>query len=353
MSCTPATHCVDLQPLHTFALPAKATGLRVIRSSADLQEMAQHQQAGERQILLGEGSNTVFVEPVIHATVWKMGLTGRQYLGIYNQCHNIRVMAGENWHQTVEWTVAMGWGGLENLALIPGSVGAGPVQNIGAYGLELKDRVSAVHAFDLAKGTGCSFSLEECQFGYRDSLFKSGYPGRYVITAIDFALPVAWQPMLGYGDVAQRVKDIGPTSPASVLRAVCAIRTEKLPDPAVLGNCGSFFKNPVIGEETALALLKNFPQLVHYPAGQGLVKLAAGWLIDQCGLRGFSTGGVGVYSRQALILVNQGNGQAEHLLSLVGHVQEQVHLKFGVQLEPEVNLVFSVPTRQEAGLPGS
>ncbi|WP_394673647.1 UDP-N-acetylmuramate dehydrogenase [Limnobacter sp.] len=339
MSAHTVTHSVDLQPLHTFGLPARARELRLLANTADLLAFARARQEQKDFLLLGEGSNTVFTTPQVDATVWKAALLGRQYLGCDGVHHHLRVQAGENWHHTVEWTVAMGWGGLENLALIPGCVGASPVQNIGAYGVELKDRVSAVHAFDLDTQSARIFSLDECEFAYRDSVFKHAQLGRCVITAVDFALPVQWQPVLGYGDVARRVSDLGALSPLNLLKAISAIRTEKLPDPAVLGNSGSFFKNQIVDTAQAQALIQQYPNLVNYPADHGKVKLAAGWLIEQCGLKGHVLGGVGVYSKQALILVNLGSGTGSDLLQLVQHVQSSVQRKFGVLIEPEPNLI--------------
>ena len=339
MSALTATHSVDLQPLHTFGLPARARELRLLTNQDDLMAFARVRQEGQPFLLLGEGSNTVFTSPQVDATIWKVALKGRRYLGCDGVHHHLRVWAGENWHHTVEWTVAMGWGGLENLALIPGCVGASPVQNIGAYGVELKDRVSAVHVFDLDVQKECIFNLDECEFAYRDSIFKHAAQGRYVITAVDFALPVQWQPVLGYGDVAQRVAELGKLTPLNLFKAVSAIRTEKLPDPAVLGNSGSFFKNPIVSESKAQALVEQFPNIVNYPADHGQVKLAAGWLIEQCGLKGYVLGGVGVYSKQSLILVNLGKGQGAELRQLIEHVQAQVQARFGVLLEPEPNLI--------------
>mgnify|MGYP006165789703 FL=1 len=339
MSALTATHSVDLQPLHTFGLPAFARELRLIANQADLTAFALARRQGIPSILLGEGSNTVFIQPQVDATVWKVFIQGRQYLGCDGLHHHLRVQGGENWHHTVEWTVAMGWGGLENLALIPGCVGASPVQNIGAYGVELKDRISAVHVFDLDTESHRALTVEQCEFGYRESIFKQAAKDRYVITAVDFALPVQWQPTLGYGDVAQRVAQYGGISPLNILKAVCDIRSEKLPDPAVLGNSGSFFKNPIVSESKAKALINQFPNIVNYPAGPGLVKLAAGWLIDQCGLKGQTFGGVGVYGKQALILVNHGTGHGADLAKLVAHVQTQVKNRFGVDLDAEPNLI--------------
>jgi len=339
MSALTATHSVDLQPLHTFGLPARARELRLLTNQDDLMAFARVRQEGQPFLLLGEGSNTVFTSPQVDATIWKVALKGRRYLGCDGVHHHLRVWAGENWHHTVEWTVAMGWGGLENLALIPGCVGASPVQNIGAYGVELKDRVSAVHVFDLDVQKECIFNLDECEFAYRDSIFKHAAQGRYVITAVDFALPVQWQPVLGYGDVAQRVAELGKLTPLNLFKVISAIRTEKLPDPAVLGNSGSFFKNPIVSESKAQALVEQFPNIVNYPADNGQVKLAAGWLIEQCGLKGYVLGGVGVYSKQSLILVNLGKGQGAELRQLIAHVQAQVQARFGVLLEPEPNLI--------------
>jgi UDP-N-acetylmuramate dehydrogenase len=339
MSALTATHSVDLQPLHTFGLPARARELRLLTNQDDLMAFARVRQEGQPFLLLGEGSNTVFTSPQVDATIWKVALKGRRYLGCDGVHHHLRVWAGENWHHTVEWTVAMGWGGLENLALIPGCVGASPVQNIGAYGVELKDRVSAVHVFDLDVQKECIFNLDECEFAYRDSIFKHAAQGRYVITAVDFALPVQWQPVLGYGDVAQRVAELGKLTPLNLFKVISAIRTEKLPDPAVLGNSGSFFKNPIVSESKAQALVEQFPNIVNYPADHGQVKLAAGWLIEQCGLKGYVLGGVGVYSKQSLILVNLGKGQGAELRQLIEHVQAQVQARFGVLLEPEPNLI--------------
>lgn len=339
MSALTATHSVDLQPLHTFGLPARARELRLLTNQDDLMAFARVRQEGQPFLLLGEGSNTVFTSPQVDATIWKVALKGRRYLGCDGVHHHLRVWAGENWHHTVEWTVAMGWGGLENLALIPGCVGASPVQNIGAYGVELKDRVLAVHVFDLDVQKECIFNLDECEFAYRDSIFKHAAQGRYVITAVDFALPVQWQPVLGYGDVAQRVAELGKLTPLNLFKVISAIRTEKLPDPAVLGNSGSFFKNPIVSESKAQALVEQFPNIVNYPADHGQVKLAAGWLIEQCGLKGYVLGGVGVYSKQSLILVNLGKGQGAELRQLIEHVQAQVQARFGVLLEPEPNLI--------------
>lgn len=339
MSASNPSGPVDLQALHTFGLRAKAAGLRQIRSLNDLLDYATAVKSGEPALLLGEGSNTVFLSQELPIVVWKMAMTGKQYLGCDGKFHHLRVSGGENWHQLVEWTLAQGWYGLENLALIPGAVGASPVQNIGAYGVELKERISAVHVFDTKKNAVSVLGVDACEFAYRESMFKQAAPGRFVIVAVDFALPVVWKPVLDYGDVAQHARDMGSISPANVMKAVCAIRSEKLPDPVVIGNSGSFFKNPIVTQHEFDAILALHPKVIHFPAGVGRVKLAAGWMIEQCGLKGHVHKSVGVFAKQALILVNHGAGKGADLLELIGLVQAQVLQKFGVMLEAEPNLI--------------
>ncbi len=342
MSVQDASFPVDLGPMHTFGLVSSCRSHRTLRVAADFKAYADSLEAGESPLLLGEGSNTVFTEPLINRTVWTLGLTGKQYLGLLGDAHHFRVQGGENWHQWVEWSVANGFAGLENLALIPGSVGASPVQNIGAYGVELVDRIHAVQVFDVQDRQFKTLSRDACQFAYRDSLFKQEKPQRHVIVAVDFTLPVQWKPVLTYGDVQERVTKLGAVSPRNVMKAICAIRTEKLPDPAVLGNSGSFFKNPIVSKQFAQELRAKHPNLVGFPLGSDSEKLAAGWLIDQCGLKGYQRGGVGVYSKQALILVNSGQGTGRELTDLIAHIQTEVNKRFGVTLEPEPNLIGTI-----------
>lgn len=342
MSAQDASFPVDLRPMHTFGLVSACRAHRTLRVEADFMAYADSLEAGESPLLLGEGSNTVFTEPLIDRVVWTLGLTGKQYLGLIGDAHHFRVQGGENWHQWVEWSVANGFGGLENLALIPGSVGASPVQNIGAYGVELVDRIHAVQVFDIQERQFKLLDREACQFAYRDSLFKQEKPQRHVIVAVDFALPVQWTPVLTYGDVQERVAKLGGVSPSNVMKAICAIRTEKLPDPAVLGNSGSFFKNPIVSKQFAHELRAKHPGLIGFSLGSDSEKLAAGWLIDQCGLKGYQRGGVGVYAKQALILVNSGQGTGAELTDLIAHIQAEVGKRFGVHLEPEPNLIGSV-----------
>ena len=340
MSSSASACNVDLSPLHTFHLPARAKNLRCIQNEEDLRAYALALAAGEPAVLLGEGSNTVFLADLPETTVWKMAMTGRTDQGVVNGMRCLRVGAGENWHDLVEWSVSMGHPGLENLALIPGSVGAGPVQNIGAYGLELKDRVRGVQFYDVVNQSFEYLSAEQCRFAYRDSVFKNELKHRAVIVAVDFALPIHWQPELTYVELKNRVELLAaqPT-PQAVMQAVIDIRTVKLPDPAVLGNSGSFFKNPLVSEEVVRKMVQQNPRMPYFSAPGGLCKLAAGWLIEQCGLKGKTVGGVGVYSRQALILTNTGTGTGAQLLDLIKLIQAQVLARFGVALEPEPNLV--------------
>jgi UDP-N-acetylmuramate dehydrogenase len=339
MSAQDAAFPVDLKPLHTFGLSAACRANRTLNHESDFMAYADAVEAGECPLLMGEGSNTVFTSTQIDRTRWTLGLKGRQYLGCKDGFHLFRVQAGENWHQWVEWSVVNGFGGLENLALIPGSVGASPVQNIGAYGVELVDRIHAVQVFDIQARQFKTLGRDECQFAYRDSVFKRERPQRHIIVAVDFALPVRWEPLLSYGDVQARVAQLGAVSALNVMKTICAIRTEKLPDPAVLGNSGSFFKNPVVSKQFAHDLRVKHPGLVSFPFGDECEKLAAGWLIDQSGLKGYVQSGVGVYAKQALILVNVGEGTGADLSSLIAHIQNTVARKFDVMLEPEPNLI--------------
>jgi UDP-N-acetylmuramate dehydrogenase len=262
---------------------------------------------------------------------------GIEIVGEDENARYVRAAAGESWHGFVQWTLARGLGGLENLSLIPGSVGASPIQNIGAYGVEVKDCLHAVTAFDFQSGTTIRLNNRDCDFSYRDSIFKHALRGRAVILDVTFALPKRWQPNLRYADVTQELAARGIEVPTArdVSDAVVAIRTRKLPDPAQLGNAGSFFKNPVVSDHEREALLARFPQLVSYVQPDGSYKLAAGWLIDQCGWKGKNIGQAGVYEKQALVLVNRGNAKGQDIVGLAESIREDVNKQFGVLLEPE------------------
>jgi UDP-N-acetylmuramate dehydrogenase len=331
----------SLQAFHTFGLQAAARRVLGVASEVQLREaVAGCRTAGEPFFILGEGSNTVFTGDV-HATVIRMDLMGRQWLEPSTDCHRLRVSAGENWHELVEWTLLEGKPGLENLALIPGSVGACPVQNIGAYGLEVMDRIESVRVLDLDSVQFRELSAVECRFSYRDSIFKHELAGKAIITAVTFALPSVWKPLASYADIAKwlAAAGIGEPSARDIFNAVVAVRTSKLPDPHVMGNAGSFFKNPIVCASEFEKLKAVWPDVVSYPQADGRFKLAAGWLIDRAGLKGFAIGGAAVSERQALVLVNRGGATADELKRLVAHVQSTVLSQFGVLLEPEPVMV--------------
>ncbi len=327
-----------LTDLNTLRLPARAARYAEIHSAEQLIKLVQRGDlAGQRVVVLGGGSNVV-LQGDLDAFVLHVRVPGRALVDELDDAWIVRAGAGERWQDFVSWTVAQGWGGLENLSLIPGTVGAAPIQNIGAYGVEVADRFFSLEAVDLKSGHVLSFDKASCQFAYRDSLFKQPEAsGRFVITSVSFRLPKVWQPVTGYADVARELalQQIESPSAQDVARVVTAIRTRKLPDPALLPNAGSFFKNPVVSAEQFQRLLAQWPQLPHHPQQDGSVKLAAGWLIEQAGWKGQRLGPVGMYERQALVLVNHGGATGDDVLRLQRLVIEAVHSKFGVTLERE------------------
>ena len=264
-------------------------------------------------------------------------MAGRRLLRETDAAWIVEFGAGESWHEAVAWTLEQGWPGLENLALIPGSVGAAPVQNIGAYGVELKDRFDSLDAVDLVTGRSVTLDAAACRFGYRDSVFKQALAGKSVITRVRLRLPRPWQPVLGYLDLERKIAETGQAHPdaRTVFDWICAIRRNKLPDPGQIGNAGSFFKNPVVSAEQCRDIIGRDPEIVHYPLPDGTVKLAAGWLIDACGWKGKSVGRAGVYEKQALVLVNRGGASGAEVVTLARAIQESVYGRFGIRLEPE------------------
>ena len=327
----------SLRNFNTFGLPALAKTLVRVTSEADVRRVVDHPQWGlAPKLVLGGGSNLVLTRDV-DAVVLKVEIMGRRLLRENAAAWVVEAGAGESWHGLVAWTVAQGWPGLENLALIPGSVGAAPVQNIGAYGVELKDRFDSLDAVDLVTGRTVTLGAAECHFGYRDSVFKRHLANKSVITRVRFCLPKPWQSVLGYLDLERKIQETGQKQPdfATVFDWVCAIRRAKLPDPAVIGNAGSFFKNPVVTPEQCRDIIGRDPEIVHYPMADGSVKLAAGWLIDACGWKGKSVGRAGVYEKQALVLVNRGGASGAEVVTLARAIQESVYGRFGIRLEPE------------------
>ncbi|MGE5337373.1 MAG: UDP-N-acetylmuramate dehydrogenase [Gemmatimonadota bacterium] len=331
----------SLRPYNTFGVDARAAFLARVTSGEELAELdSLPVLTGLPRLILGGGSNLLFTGD-FDGVVLKIDVPGLVEAAPSVDCWRVEVGAGENWHATVERLLAMDRPGLENLALIPGQVGAAPIQNIGAYGLEFAERFESLRAWDLEQRKLTVMSLADCNFGYRDSVFKRGLAGRCVILSVTLALPKRWQPVTSYADVAHELKARAIAQPAArdIFDAVVAIRRRKLPDPARIGNAGSFFKNPVVAREKLQELLQHFPSLVSYPMPGGRFKLAAGWLIDAAGLKGVTRGRAGVYEKQALVLVNRGGATGSEILALAREVQEKVAAKFGVLLDPEPVIV--------------
>ncbi len=332
----------NLRRLNTFGLPAVAHSLVTLHGDADVRRVLDHPEFGRApKLVLGGGSNLVFTRDPAEV-VLRVAVAGRRLVAETADARIVEFGAGETWHDAVAWTLDQGWPGLENLALIPGTVGAAPVQNIGAYGLELADRFHSLDVVDLVTGRSVTLNAERCHFSYRDSVFKrpaasGGLAGKCVITRVRLRLPKPWQPVLGYLDLERRMADTGNGTPdaRTVFDWVCAIRRAKLPDWREIGNAGSFFKNPVVSAEQCRDIIGRDPHIVHYPLADGSFKLAAGWLIDACGWKGKRVGRAAVYERQALVLVNCGGATGAEVMTLARAIQESVYGRFGIRLEPE------------------
>jgi len=331
---------IPLKPANTFGLPATAARYLRVDSVDALVEAARAGLLRGPRLVLGGGSNIVLTGDVSRL-VLHVAIRGREILAQDDTATWVAGGGGEDWHDFVRWTLAQDAPGLENLSLIPGTVGAAPVQNIGAYGLEMADRFDHLEAVDLDTGERIRLAKEDCRFGYRDSVFKHHMAERFLITRVVFRLPRVWQPVLGYADVSRWLTERGIESPTpiQVSDAVIAIRRQKLPDPAVLGNAGSFFKNPVLDAASAARLLAAHPGAPHYPQPDGRTKMAAGWLIDQCGWKGRALGPVACHDRQALVLVNRGGATGADVMRLARHIADDVHTRFGVNLEIEPIIV--------------
>ena len=337
---------VSLAPHNTFGIVAKARTLVRVKSEEDvLALLAQPELAREPKFVLGGGSNIVLTGDVNRAVVLKVEIAGRRVVSEDARATVVEFGAGEVWHDAVAWTLDQGLPGLENLALIPGTVGASPVQNIGAYGLELQDVFESLDAIDLVTGRVFSLDARQCAFGYRDSVFKHvaakegdfGLAGRALILRVRLRLRKPWKPVLGYLDLQRKMAESGVAEPTArqIFDWVCAIRGAKLPDPRVIGNAGSFFKNPTVTPEQCQDIIARDPGIVHYPMPDGTIKLAAGWLIDACGWKGKSVGQAGVYEKQALVLVNRGGATGGEVVTLARAIQTSVYERFGIRLEPE------------------
>jgi len=328
---------VSLKPYNTFGLPAVARTLVRIASDADVRRVVDSPELGlAPKFILGGGSNIILTRDMPQV-VLKVEVRGMRVVEERADAWIVESGAGEDWHELVKYTLDAGCPGLENLALIPGTVGAAPVQNIGAYGVELQDRFDSLDAVDLVTGRSVTIGPQACAFGYRDSVFKHMLAGRSLITRVRFRLPRPWQPVLGYLELQKKMAETGTPHPDAkqVFDWVCAIRHSKLPDPAVIGNAGSFFKNPVVTPEQCRDIIGRDPEIVHYPMPDGSVKLAAGWMIDACGWKGKTVGDAGVYEKQALVLVNRGAAIGSEVMTLALAIQESVYGRFGIRLEHE------------------
>jgi UDP-N-acetylmuramate dehydrogenase len=325
-----------LQSHNTFGFDVRARFACRIDHEAQLRQAVRDPRAAGLPVLvLGGGSNIVLTRD-FDGLVLLMGLHGRRIARETADAWYVEAAAGENWHDFVTWALAQGLPGLENLALIPGTVGAAPIQNIGAYGLEMAERFATLRAVELATGETIELDAAACRFGYRDSFFRQEGRNRFAITSVTFRLPKAWTPRAGYADLARELAaHEGALTPQAIFDAVVAVRRAKLPDPRVLGNAGSFFKNPVVDALRFDALREREPHIVSYPQPDGSVKLAAGWLIDQCGWKGRAMGAAAVHERQALVLVNRGGATGADILALARAIRHDVRQRFGVDLEAE------------------
>jgi UDP-N-acetylmuramate dehydrogenase len=337
-----ALHRVDLKPFNTFGLSCIADRVVEVRTEAELvHAVADEALNASISLVLGGGSNLLFTRDHLAGTVLHVALLGRHVVAETDDWVVVEGAAGEPWHDFVRWTLDQGWGGLENLSLIPGNVGTTPIQNVGAYGVETKDVCHSVRWVERGTGKVHTFSPEACRFGYRESIFKGELRNRSVVAAVQFKLTKNQHAVrTHYGSVDDELASRGekPT-PKNISDAVIRIRKSKLPDPAELGNSGSFFKNPTVSADVHAHLVANHPSAPGYPQPDGRVKLAAGWLIEQAGWKGFRRGDAGVHTKQALVLVNYGGATGPEIWQLAQDIVADVHARFGVLLEPEVNVI--------------
>ncbi|MFS7309594.1 UDP-N-acetylmuramate dehydrogenase [Rahnella inusitata] len=331
-----STDDTSLQSLNTFSLAAHAAVITHINNTTQLTDAWKKAQEKQQPfLLLGEGSNVLFLEDFTGSVV----LNRIKGIEVTERADEwlLHVGAGENWHQLVCFALEHNIPGLENLALIPGCVGSAPIQNIGAYGIELQSVCDYVDVLDMRTGKITRLQSDECQFGYRESIFKHAYKDGYAIVAVGLKLTKHWQPKLTYGDLSRF--DPQTVTARQIFDSVCAMRLSKLPDPAITGNAGSFYKNPTVDAATAEKIRSEFPSMPFYPQPNGQVKLAAGWLVEQAHLKGFSIGGAAVHQNQALVLINKDHASSADVRALAKHVRNTVAAKFGIWLEPEVRFI--------------
>lgn len=330
----------SLKKYHTFNTDVKAKYYFEYTETEDLADflMRNKEWPNWKRLIIGEGSNLLFFNN-FDGLVINPNIPGIQV--VHEDRNNVWLEAGAGviWDQLVDFAVFHNWGGIENLSLIPGKVGATAVQNIGAYGMEIQNRIESVSGFDLETLSDYTMEARDCQYAYRDSIFKNRLKDRFIITSVVFKLDKFPEFILNYGDLKAETEKLGNISLRNIRKAVIGIRESKLPDPKVFGNAGSFFKNPVVESALAEQLLAENPKMPHYPAPEGKTKLAAGWLIEQCGWKGFRRGDAGVHEKQALVLVNYGNATGKEIFDLSEEICQSVQAKFGVELEREVNVI--------------
>ncbi|MBT33679.1 MAG: UDP-N-acetylenolpyruvoylglucosamine reductase [Thalassobius sp.] len=330
-----------LKSYNAFGIPAKARFFTHLYTTEELQELINTPIFKEnKRLILGGGSNLLFTQD-FDGLVVKTAQKGIELVDEDAEHFYVKVQAGENWHQFVLRTVEEGWQGLENLSLIPGTVGAAPIQNIGAYGVEVEQFIYEVSAIDLQSGEIRKFTAQECKFAYRNSVFKQELKGKYLISEVTFRLNKSPKFNLTYAALSQylEAQNLGSPSQKAISEAVINIRSSKLPNPEEIGNCGSFFKNPVVEEAVFKRVLSENANMPYYSAGEGFYKIPAGWLIEQCGFKGKVFGNVGTYSKQALVLINCGNATGEEAWNFANKIIDTVSGKFGISLEPEVNII--------------
>lgn len=330
----------DLSAHNSFGLAARCAYFVRIDEATEIPQavdMATH--LGKPMLVLGGGSNMLFTRD-FDGTVLQMAIPGIELFSENEEEVIVEVGAGVVWHELVQWAVAQGYGGLENLSLIPGTVGAAPIQNIGAYGVELKDVFFKLRGYHFDKGF-MEFDAKGCGFGYRQSIFKGELKGKFMVSAVYFRLSKKPNLQTTYGAIQEELVKLNKSdfTIADISTVVCRIRQSKLPDPSTIGNAGSFFKNPELEEEVYARLKISFPEMPAYPAKTGQVKISAAWLIEQCGWKGKVVGHTGTYAKHALVLVNHGGASGPEIWALAKEIIGSVFDKFGIQLEPEVNII--------------
>ena len=333
-------HNYSLKNYNTFGIAAKAKYFASFSSEEELIDLLQNNICKtEPLLILGGGSNILLTQD-FEGIVLANNIKGIDIISEDEQSISITVGAGEVWHDFVLWSINKNLSGIENLALIPGLVGASPMQNIGAYGMEVKDVIIQVHCIEIESRKKIIFNNTDCQFGYRDSIFKHGLQGKMVITKVIYKLSKTPINKIAYGAIEEELKNLNlKPNPATIAEAVINIRSSKLPDPKILGNSGSFFKNPIIETAQFENLKKEFPEMVGYKVSDTETKIAAGWLIDNAGLKGYRKGDAGVHKNQALVLVNYGNASGTEIINLAEEIQEKIQEKYSISIEPEVNIL--------------